>query len=154
MAPAYLPNSRFVTTTNDKGYFEFDYVGVTTDDGSSDIQTRKNIYVQIDYKDSNGATQTIKTDTRQLYYPNMFIGVSGMEETARNVMFGDSNGVIYLPFAKSGWVSLTSDPTGAAVYVDNQPLAGPDGKQLTTPCTAYIAAGTHTIKLLTGWLRG
>ena len=85
----YLPDSKFVTTTNDKGYFEFDYVGVTTDDGTSDIQTRKNIYVQIDYKDSTGAIQTIKTDTRQLYYPNMFIGVSGMEETARNVMFGD-----------------------------------------------------------------
>lgn len=143
----YVAKSGFVTTTNDQGYFEFNSVGVTTDDGTSDIQTRKNIYVQIDYKDSSGATQTIKTDTRQLYYPNMFIGVSGMEETARNVMFGDSKGVIYLPYAKSGWVSLTSDPTGALVYVDGQPLAGSDGKQLTTPCTAYIDAGTHTIKL-------
>ncbi len=144
---AYLPKSGAVTTTNAQGYFEFDSVGVTTDDGSQDIQGRKNIYVQIDYKDSTDALQTMKSDNRQLYYPNMFIGVSGMEETARNVMFGDANGVIYLPFAKSGWVSLTSDPTGAAVYVDNQPLAGPDGKQLTTPCTAYIAAGSHTIKL-------
>ena len=31
--------------------------------------------------------------------------------------------------------------------MDNQPLAGADGKQLTTPCTAYIDAGTHTVKL-------
>lgn len=143
----YLPDNKFITTTNNNGYFEFDYVGVTTDDGSSDIQSRKNIYVQVDYKDTAGVSQTVKSDNRQLYYPNMFIGVSGMEETARNVMFGDSKGIIYLPFAKSGWVSLTSDPTGAAVYVDNQPLAGSDGKQLTTPCTAYIDAGTHTIKL-------
>ncbi len=144
----YVAKSGFVTTTNDKGYFEFNGVGVTTDDGLSEIQTRKDIYVQIDYKDNSGVAQTpLKTETRQLYYPNMFIGVSGMEETARNIVFGDKTGVIYLPFAKSGWVSLTSDPTGASVYVDNQPLAGPDGKQLTTPCTAYIDAGPHTIKL-------
>ena len=143
----FLPNSKFVTTTNANGSFEFDYVGVTTDDGSSDIQSEKNIYVQIDYTDTDGAHQMMKSDTRQMYYPNMFIGVSGMEETARNIMFGDNTGVIYLPFAKSGWVSLTSDPVGAAVYVDNQPMIGQDGKQLTTPCTAYIDAGTHTIKL-------
>jgi hypothetical protein len=142
----YLPRSSFVTQTNDKGYFEFDSVDVTSDD-NNDVQTFKNIYVQIDYTDSTGQIQSVKSDTRKLYYPNMFIGVSGMEETARNIALGDNNGVIYLPFAMSGWVSLTSDPPGAAVYVDNQPMMGQDGKQLTTPCTAYIAAGTHTIKL-------
>ena len=46
-----------------------------------------------------------------------------------------------------GWVSLTSDPVGAAVYVDNQPMMGQDGKQLATPCTFYIDSGNHTVKL-------
>jgi Sec-independent protein translocase protein TatA len=143
----YLAKTNYVTKTDDKGYFEFDYVGVTTDDNTMEIQGRKDIYVQIDYTDSSGQLQSTKSDTRQLYYPNMFIGVTGMEDTARNVMFGDKNGIIYLPFAMSGWVSLTSDPPGASVYVDNQPLMGSDGKQLVTPCTAYIAASTHNIKL-------
>jgi hypothetical protein len=47
-----------------------------------------------------------------------------------------------------GWMKIQSEPEGAKVFVDGQPLNGPDGKQLTTPCTAYIPAGdNHRIRL-------
>jgi len=63
--------------------------------------------------------------------------------------------ITYGQSANSGWVSLTSDPPGAAVYVDNQSMTGQDGRQLVTPCTVYIDPGQHVIKLsLKGYADG
>jgi len=67
----------------------------------------------------------------------------GMENAARSVTMPN----VVVSYAKGGWVSLSSVPTGANIYVDGQQLFGPDNKPLTTPCTAYIDAGTHTIKM-------
>jgi protocatechuate 3,4-dioxygenase beta subunit len=129
-------------TTNDKGYYEFYGVSPSTNDGRT-IQSKKDIKVQVDYTDINGARQTYTaSDYRPLYYPDFIMGY-GMENAARNITMPQ----VTLPFAMGGWVSLNSVPTGAYIYVDGQQLFGPDNKPLTTPCTAYIDAGTHQIKM-------
>ncbi len=143
--PMLDANKKPITAVTDaNGNYQFYAVSPTTDDGKS-IQTKKDIKVMVAYTDNNGTQQTITADTRDarpLYYPDVIMGY-GAENAARNVSLPS----VVLPFAKGGWVSLTSAPSGANIYVDDQELFGPDGNPLLTPCTAYIDPGTHTIKM-------
>ncbi len=132
------------TVTDENGNYQFYGVSPTTDDGKS-IQTKKDIKVMVEYTDSNGSAQTITADnrdSRSLYYPDLIMGY-GAENAARNVALP----AVVLPFAKGGWVSLTSAPSGANIFIDDQQLFGPDGQPLVTPCTAYIDPGSHSIKM-------
>ncbi|AFC99734.1 PEGA domain containing protein [Methanocella conradii HZ254] len=131
-------------TTNDNGYYEFYGVSPSSNDGQI-IQSKKDIKVMVEYTDVNGSRQTYTADNRDsrpLYYPDFIMGY-GVENAARNITMPQ----VTLPFAVGGWVNLNSVPTGAYIYVDGRQLFGPDNKPLTTPCTAYIDAGTHQIKM-------
>jgi Sec-independent protein translocase protein TatA len=130
--------------TDSNGNYEFYGASPTTNDGKS-IQSRKDIKAMVEYTDSSGAKQTITAenrDSRPLYYPDVIMGY-GMENAARNVALPQ----VVLSYAKGGWVSLTSVPSGANIYVDGQQLFGPNNNPLVTPCTAYIDSGTHEIKM-------
>ena len=132
------------TTTDSNGNYTFNGAIPTTNDGKS-IQAKKDIKVQVDYTDLSGAAQTItaaNSDSRPLYYPDVILGY-GVEDSARSITMP----TVTVPYAKGGWVSLSSVPTGANIYVDGQQLFGPNNQPLATPCTAYIDAGTHTIKM-------
>jgi protocatechuate 3,4-dioxygenase beta subunit len=136
--------NRITTTTNENGNYEFYGVVPTTDDGKS-IQSKKDIKVMVEYTGADGTKQTITAenrDARALYYPDMIMGY-GAENAARNIALPS----VTLPYAKGGWVSLTSVPTGAYIFIDGQQLFGPDNKPLVTPTTAYIDPGTHEIKM-------
>jgi Sec-independent protein translocase protein TatA len=139
-----LDGSVVSTVTDSNGKYLFNGVAPTTNDGKS-IQSKKDIKVQVEYTDLSNAKQTViapNSDSRALYYPDVIMGY-GMENAARSVSMPN----VVVSYAKGGWVSLSSVPTGAYIYVDGQQLFGPDNKPLTTPCTAYIDAGTHQIKM-------
>lgn len=132
------------TVTDSNGNYTFTGVTPTTNDGKS-IQSKKDIKVKVDYTDLSGAAQTFtapNSDSRPLYYPDVILGY-GVETTARSVTMPS----VVVPFAKGGWVSLTSVPSGAYIYVDGQQLFGPNNQPLVTPCTAYIDPGTHQIRM-------
>jgi|GEM_PF-4045199 len=131
--------------TDQNGNYQFTGVVPTSDDNKV-IQARKDIKVMVDYADVNGTKQPTytapTTDVKSLYYPDVIIGY-GQENAVRNV----SMPVAQLPFAKGGWVSLTSVPSGANIYIDGSELTKPDQTALVTPCTVYIDAGTHNLKM-------
>jgi hypothetical protein len=132
------------TTTNADGYYEFYGVSPTTDDGKS-IQSKKDIKVMVQYTGPDGSTQTITADNRDsrpLYYPDMIMGY-GAENAARNVALP----AVTLPFAKGGWVNLSSVPTGAFIYVDGQQLLDGNLNPMQTPQTVYLDPGQHEIRL-------
>jgi hypothetical protein len=135
-----------VTRTDENGHLELDRVRVTSDAGL-EVESHKDIYLKIDYTDSNGTQRSIRTETRTLFYPNTLVGLFDLTPVQHNVTFGDSNGVIYLSDAVDGWVSITSDPSGATIYVDKHKLVGSDGKPMVTPCTIYLGEGRHEIRL-------
>jgi hypothetical protein len=135
-----------VTRTDENGRFELDRVRVTGDDGL-EVESRKDVYVMIDYIDGNGTQRSIRTETRTLYYPDTLIGLFDLASPQHNITFGDSDGVIYLPDSIDGWVSITSDPDGASIYVDGHQLTGSDGRPMATPCTIYLGSGRHEITM-------
>jgi protocatechuate 3,4-dioxygenase beta subunit len=133
------------TTTDTNGNYEFYGVSPTSDDGKS-IQSKKDVKVMVEYTDASGNKQAITAesrDARPMYYPDMIMGY-GAENAARIISLPP----VTLPFAKGGWVSLSSVPTGAFIYVDDQQLFGPNNQPLITPCTAYIDPGDHSIKMV------
>jgi protocatechuate 3,4-dioxygenase beta subunit len=130
--------------TDASGNYEFYGVSPTSDDGKS-VQSKKDVKVMVEYTDASGNKQAITAesrDARPLYYPDMIMGY-GAENAARSISLPP----VTLPFAKGGWVSLNSVPTGAFIYVDDQQLFGPNNQPLQTPCTAYIDPGDHSIKM-------
>lgn len=132
------------TVTNKDGYYEFYGVVPSTNDGQT-LQSKKDIKAMVSYTDLSGATQSITADTnsaRPLYYPDVILGY-GAENAAHNVALPP----VTLPFAKGGWVSLNSVPSGAYIYVDGQQLLDGSSNPLQTPCTAYIDQGDHKIKM-------
>lgn len=146
----YLPikgyDSKPLTKTTDaNGNYEFYGVSPTSDDGKP-LQSKKDIKVMVEYTDLNGAKQAITAenrDSRPIYYPDMIMGY-GMENAARNITLP----AVVLSFAKGGWVLLNSVPSGANIFVGGQQLTKqPDQSPLVTPCTVYIDAGTHEIKM-------
>jgi hypothetical protein len=144
--PVRGSDSRPLTMVTDaNGYYEFYGVSPTSDGGKS-IQAKKDVKVMVEYADLVGSRQTViaeSRDARPMYYPDMIMGY-GVENAARNVELP----AVTLPFAKGGWVRLTSVPSGAFIYVEDQQLFGPDNQPLITPCTAYIDPGNHKIKMV------
>ena len=80
------PDGRPVTAaTDDKGYYEFNGVAPTTDDGKA-IQTKKDIKAMAEYALTDNLTVSAVSDEKALYYPDMLTG-SGLQSDARNVVF-------------------------------------------------------------------
>jgi Sec-independent protein translocase protein TatA len=131
--------------TDQNGNYQFTGVVPTSDDNKV-IQARKDIKVMVDYADVNGTKQPTytapTTDIKSLYYPDVIMGY-GQENAVRNVAMP----TVTLPFAKGGWVTLSSIPSGANIYIDGSELTKPDQTVLVTPCTVYIDAGSHYIKM-------
>jgi len=147
------------TTTDAIGNYLFSDVKVTTDPPvNEEIYGMKTFRVLATFADSQGAVH-VRNQSFPLYNPNVILGLGQSEAEARNVIadlqidYANSGADPRNDNANNGWMNIQSDPAGARVYVDNQPLLGPDGKQLKTPCTVYITEGRHTIKLsLSGYL--
>ncbi|MCD1293690.1 hypothetical protein CUJ83_01605 [Methanocella sp. CWC-04] len=135
----YIKRDIFTAKTNADGYFEIYGIDVRSDD-DKEVFGRKNFMISVEYTDTNGAKANVSEYT-PLYHPNVIMPWN-MEQAARNVTLD-----IKLPFTTMGWVNINSDPPGAALYVDGQPLLDGNGKQYVTPCVAYIPAGNHEVKL-------
>jgi hypothetical protein len=141
------------TTTDASGNYLFSDVKVTTDPPVNEvIYGMKTFRVSATFTDTQGIAH-VKNQSFPLYNPNVILGLGQSVTEARNVSadlrinYMNSGANNSIDNSNNGWINITSDPAGARVFVDNQPLLGSDGKQLRTPCTAYIAAGKHTIKL-------
>lgn len=131
-------------TTDANGNYSFSGIVPTTNDARG-IQSKKDIKIQVEYNDLSGTKQTYvasNSDSRPLYYPDVILGY-GLETTARSITMP----TVVVSYARGGWVSLSSVPSGAYIFIDGQQLFGPDNQALLTPCTAYIDAGTHTIRM-------
>jgi hypothetical protein len=135
----FIKKDQYIARTDANGYYEFYGVGVTSDSGI-EVAGSKNFMINVEYTDNTGVRGNI-SEMRPLYYPNTIMSFN-MEQSARNLTVNFS-----LPYAKSGWVNINSDPAGSRLSVDGKPLLDGDGKQYTTPCTAYIDAGKHEVKL-------
>jgi hypothetical protein len=130
------------TTSDANGYYQFSDVKVTSDPpDNKEVYARKEYRVSATYTDPAG-TAHVQNYSFSLYHPNVILGIGQTEQSARN-MTAD----LKMDYSTSGWIKITSYPSGARVYVDGQPLNGPDGTQLITPCTAYIPAGDHTVRV-------
>ncbi len=127
-------------TTDASGNYRFENVQVTSDDGS-EVFGMKTFRVSASYRDPQG-TVHITNKSFPLYHPNVILGIGQSEMSARN-MSAD----LEIDYTNLGWLEIQCNPSGAKVFVDGRPLLGADGSQLTTPCTAYIAEGRHTVKL-------
>jgi hypothetical protein len=101
----------------------------------------KTFRVSATYTDTQGNLH-IKNQSFPLYNPNVILGIGQSELSARN-MTAD----LQMDYSTNGWIKIECEQKGAKVFVDGQPLKDSDGIQLTTPCTAYITAGTHRIRL-------
>jgi hypothetical protein len=133
------------TTTDSNGYYQFSDVKVTSDPPEiKTIYAMKTFWVSATYTDPDGNVR-VKNQSFPLYNPNILLGMAGSEQSARNMTQN-----LQFDYSTLGWIQIKSDsstPAGAKVFVDNQPWKGDDGKQLVTPCTAYIPAGSHKIRL-------
>lgn len=133
-----LTDPRFSKTTDANGYYQFDYVDVTTDDGQP-VYWKKDFKIVVDYTDNNNVPIN-KSEIRPLFNPNM---IQPFNMDNRNLTVN-----ISLSFANTGWFNVKSDPPGARLFIDGKEWYGEDGKQLVTPCTAYnVEAGKHQVKL-------
>ncbi|MGA9140062.1 MAG: PEGA domain-containing protein [Methanocella sp.] len=130
------------TTSDSNGYYQFSDVKVTSDPpDNKEVYARKEYRVSATYTDPAGNPH-VQNYSFSLYNPNVILGIGQTEQSARN-MTAD----LKMDYSTTGWIKITSEPSGAKVYVDGKPLMGTDGNQLTTPCTAYVEAGPHTLKL-------
>ncbi|OPY26673.1 MAG: PEGA domain protein [Methanocella sp. PtaU1.Bin125] len=129
-------------TTDANGFYQFNDVRVTSDPPeNAEVYARKDYRVSATYVDTDGIPH-VQNYSFSLYHPNVILGSAKAEESARNVTAD-----LKMDYSMKGWIKIQCDPNNAKVFVDGQPLMGPDGNQLTTPCTAYIPAGSHTIRL-------
>ncbi len=136
----FIKKAEAITDSN--GFYQFDDVKVTSDPPENAVvYGHKEFMVSATYTDPEGIAHT-QNYTFSLYHPNVILGIGQTEQSARN-MTAD----LKVDYSKTGWIKIISTPSGAKVFVDGKPLMGPDGIQLTTPCTAYIEQGSHTIKL-------
>ncbi len=130
------------TTTNNNGYYQFNDVKVTSDPPENKvIYAMKTFRVSATYTDPQGNVR-VKNQSFPLYHPNVLLGMAGSEQSARNMTQN-----LQFDYSTLGWIQIKSDsstPAGAKVFVDGVAWKGEDGKQLVTPCTAYIPAGSHT----------
>jgi hypothetical protein len=147
-ASTYVPimsgSQPMTAVTDSNGYYQF-YGVSPTDDAGNVIDGSKAIKIMVQYTDLNNTPGTITasdSDTKLLYNPDVILGY-GQENAVRNVTMPS----VTLPFSQDGWVTLSSAPSGANIYIDGQELYGANNQPLVTPCTAYIASGTHTIKM-------
>jgi hypothetical protein len=141
------------TTADNNGYYQFNDVKVTTNPPENkDFFGMRTFRVSATYTDPQGNLH-IKNQSFPLYNPNVILGIGQSEQSARNM-----TAPLQFDYSTLGWIKIQTDastPAGAKVFVDGQPLMGPDGKQLTTPCTAYIPAGRHTVTIKsTGYVDG
>lgn len=128
------------TFTDSNGLYTFNDVKVTSNDGK-EIYGMKTFRVSATFTDSQG-NDHVQNKSFPLYHPNIILGIGGNEQSARN-MTAD----LQFDYSTKGWIKIETEPQGAKIFVDGQPLTGPDGKQLTTPCTAYIDPGTYRLRL-------
>jgi hypothetical protein len=135
------------TTTDSNGNYRFSDVKVATNPPESKVYFgMKTFKVSASYTDSDGAPHVINK-TFPLYNPNVILGIGRSEESARNMSAN-----LQFDYSTMGWIKIQTEQPGAKVFMDDQPLKGTDGKQLVTPCTAYMPAGSHKIRLsLTGY---
>ncbi len=129
-------------TADGNGHYQFNDVKVSTDPPeSNEIYGKKTFLVSAAYVDPKGSVY-VKNQSFSLYNPNVILGIGGNEPAERNKIVD-----LQIDYSPKGWIQIKTDPAGANVYVDGKQMLGTDGKPLTTPCTAYIDAGTHRIRL-------
>jgi hypothetical protein len=130
------------TTTDYNGHYQFNDVRVTSNPPENkEVYAMKTFRVSASFNDPQGNVY-VKNQSFPLYHPNILLGFAHSEQSARNLTAN-----LQYDYSLLGWVEIQSNPSNAKVYVDGQPWTDADGKQLTTPCTAFISAGRHTITL-------
>jgi len=131
------------TTTDYNGHYQFNDVKVTSNPPENkEIYAMKTFRVSATFTDPQGNVY-VKNQSFPLYHPNLLLGFAHSEQSARNLTAD-----LQFDYSTTGWIKIQTEQQGAKVFVDGQALIGPDGKQYTTPCTAYIEAGNnHRIKL-------
>ena len=142
----FLKKADMITDRN--GNYLFSDVKVTTNPPESKVIFGMKTYrVSASYTDTEGSLHVVNKSF-PLYHPNVILGIGRSEEPARNMSAN-----LQFDYSTLGWIKIQTEQQGAKVFVDDQPWKGADGKQLVTPCTAYIPAGAaHRIRLsLTGY---
>ena len=79
----FIKKDQYVTHPDGNGYYEFYGVAVTGDDGK-EVATKKDYQILVQYTDTEGNPREL-TEVRPVYYPNVIIGLAGMEQAARNL---------------------------------------------------------------------
>jgi hypothetical protein len=136
------------TITDSNGNYRFSDVKVTSNPPDNKvIYGMKTFRISASYTDTDGALH-VANKSFPLYNPNVILGIGKSEEPARNMSAN-----LQFDYSTLGWIKIQTEQAGAKVFVDDKPLLGPGGKQLVTPCTAYMPAGDHhKIRLsLTGY---